>query len=104
MDARTGRNDVIGSGKNYFENSYEFYDVHFEIGGAVIKGTFDGVVTENTDGTHHVKGKIAYWFSDIFQDPYDMEKVNFDPSGDMANIDGVPYTITDTWSVYIDDY
>jgi len=98
-------NDIIGSGKDSFENSYDFTGEIFEIGGATVSGKFVGSVTKNADGSHHVKGTITYSFSDIFQDPYDMDRVKADPSGKAANFDGVPYKITDTWTVNIDgDY
>ena len=97
-------NDII-NGSYTFIGGYDFESEVFEIGGAVVEGVFNGSVIENKDGSYHIKGTITYKFSDRFQDPYDMDKIKIDPSSKIANFDGKPYWITETWKIEIDgDY
>ena len=97
-------NDII-NGSYTFNGWYDFESKVFEIGGAVVEGEFNGSVIKNNDGSYHIKGTITYNFSDIFRDPYDMDKIKIDPSSNFANFDGKPYRITDTWKIEIDgDY
>ena len=85
----------IGSGllPYYFENSYEFGDYVWALGGATVKGTGQISVTVK-DEFLIIAANIVYHFSDIFSDPYDI----YDVIPGEINFGGVPYHIRDTWS------
>ena len=76
-----------------FENSYDFTSVKFAIGKAIVRGSLDGIIFKNKNGSMHIEGVINYGFEDIFTDPYDL--INLIPG--EWNPDGKPYKITDTW-------
>ena len=73
-----GESQICDNPSNFsleFKESYKFGEVNWAIGSATLKGTFKGGVTNNEDGTKHIKGTITYTFYDVFTDPYDIPKL-----------------------------
>lgn len=82
-----------GSSDYSFNNGYDFgsESLPWAFGSGNLSGEFKGQVTKLQSGDFHVVGQATYYFSDIFQDPYDTFdwfEGSWDPNGKPYNITG----------------
>lgn len=84
---------------NYtFEQVYSWGDeLIWAMGEGVLSGEFKGTVVDKGNGTALVNGMITYQYTDRFTDPLD----TYDWVEGNADIGGLAYDITETWTVKI---
>ncbi|MFQ3260797.1 MAG: RHS repeat-associated protein [Reinekea sp.] len=76
-----------------FSNSYDYTGDKFFIGGSTLSGSYSGTVTVLEGGVFTYSGRNVFYYSDIFEDPWDL----FDWVDGVNNIGGKPYNITGRW-------
>lgn len=62
----------LGVFQDNFDKSYGFINVIFSYGDSTVEGTFNGKITQLSDGTKLVSGNMYFRFSDTFKDPLDV--------------------------------
>ena len=81
-----------GSFTVMFDRAYDFTEVTYPHGDAVVYGQFSGNVA-SSEGYLVVKGTVQYYFWDVFTDPTDIREL-FLGTSDPAAVDGLMRRIT----------
>ena len=87
-----------------FEQPYDFTEVAYPHGDAVVYGQFSGHVS-SPHGYLVITGRVQYYFWDIFTDPADLREL-FLGTSDPAAVETLTRRITDFggWSYVVSDY
>jgi SPP1 gp7 family putative phage head morphogenesis protein len=99
------RDVMSGSLTVTFDRTYDFTDVAYPHGDAVVYGQFSGSVS-NARGYLAIKGRVQFNFWDIFTDPADLREIFLGTSDPAAvhrlarrtsDLGGRHYTVADHW-------
>ena len=102
---KAAREQGNGQFSYVFDRSYDFSDVAFSHGKAVVEGNFEGTVSGHR-GYLEVGGSINFRFRDVFSDPVGIRELVNDTSDPdavtpawrlLTDLGGVPYNITGKW-------